>query len=70
MKQTMICLLLASGMLACNADKNEAHTVTADAAHIQHEHTADSVAIPETVEASGGQTHRHVQEIDSLLEGI
>lgn len=67
MKKTMICLLLAAGMLACNAEKKEEPA----AATIQEAGLeTESQQISSELDTTGTATSRTVQEIDSLLEGI
>lgn len=67
MKQTMICLLLAAGMLACNAEKKEEPA----AATIQEAGLeTESLPISSELDTTGVETSRKVEEIDSLLEGI
>lgn len=67
MKQTMICLLLAAGMLACNAEKKEEPAASStQEAGLQTEGQQTS----SEADTIGIETSRKVQEIDSLLEGI
>ncbi|MBW3544776.1 MAG: hypothetical protein KY428_04115 [Bacteroidetes bacterium] len=67
MKQTMIYLLLAAGMLACNAEKKEesAASTTQEAGLETNGQQTSS-----ELDTTGTETSRRVQEIDSLLEGI